>query len=57
MIELLILGLIVAAIVGTVTIVGPGETIGALGRIAFLAAIVLFMISAVVGVARGRLKA
>jgi L-cystine uptake protein TcyP (sodium:dicarboxylate symporter family) len=57
MIELLIIGLVVAAIIGTVSIVGPGETIGALGRIAFLAAIVLFMLSAVVGVARGRLKA
>jgi uncharacterized membrane protein YtjA (UPF0391 family) len=57
MIELLILGLIVAAIVGTITIIGPGETIGAIGRVMFLAAIVLFLISAVVGVARGRLKA
>lgn len=57
MVELLILGLVVAAIVGTVTFVGPGETIGAIGRLMFLAAIVLFMISAVVGVARGRLKA
>ena len=57
MIELLILGLIVAAIVGTIAIIGPGETIGAIGRVMFLAAIVLFLISAVVGVARGRLKA
>ena len=57
MIELLILGLVVASIVGTITVVGPGETIGAIGRVMFLAAIVLFMISAVVGVARGRLKA
>ncbi|MDB5485452.1 MAG: hypothetical protein JWR73_1408 [Tardiphaga sp.] len=57
MVELLILGLVVAAIVGTVTFVGPGETIGAIGRLMFLAAIVLFMISAVVGIAKGRLKA
>lgn len=57
MIELLILGIVVAAIIGTITVVGPSETIGAIGRIIFLAAIVLFMISAVVGVARGRLKA
>ena len=57
MIELLILGTIVAAILATIAILGPGETIGAIGRVMFLAAIVLFMISAVVGVARGRLKA
>ena len=57
MIELLILGLVVAGIIGTITLVGPGEAIGAIGRLMFLAALVLFMISAVVGVARGRLKA
>lgn len=56
MIEFVILGLIVAAIVGTVTVVGPGEAIGALGRIVLLAAVVLFVISAAVGVARNRVK-
>ena len=57
MLTLLIATAFLVAVIGTVAVVGLGGATLELGKLLFFFAIVLMLVSAVVGVARGKMRA